>query len=150
MLTSQNLTRHSLVINMKNKPKLSVISTPEELTESKTFWSTCPRQLEYLPEQECSEGKPQTAKKSSRVATEGACAWWINSAEHNYCFWKYIHDKSTPEGAMPELVQTDLAKLFGWSNTKTHFAIKEALKELVDALNTYDAQDLIPIFETDK
>lgn len=128
---------------MKDKPDLKLVKTPKKLEGCNTFWKVCPRALEFLPEETCDMGKPELSSKSKRVTSEGECPWWINSPEHNYCFWKYIHDKSTPDGAMQELVQADLAKLFGWSNTKTHFAIKEALKELVQALEDHDAKDLL-------
>lgn len=88
-------------------------------------------------------GKPTIAGKSKRVQDEPQCPWWINSEEHHYCFWRYVQDKSSPEGAMPELVQSELASLFGWSNTKTHFVLKEAIEELTNALKTYGAVQLL-------
>ena len=36
------------------------------------------------------------AAKSQGVRSAGGCAWFINSAEHNYCFWKYAEDLVAP------------------------------------------------------
>jgi hypothetical protein len=71
------------------------------------------------------------------------CPWKINSPKHNNCFWQYVKDKSSIDGSMPELVQSEIAALLGWSNTKTHFMLKEATKELAEALTTYNASQLI-------
>ena len=96
---------------------------------------------EYLPESACPEGAPRVSR--GKVQEEPACPWWINSPAHNYCFWRYVKDKSDEDGVMRELVQTDLAELFGWSATKTHFVLKQAMVELTDALKTYGAIDLL-------
>lgn len=134
---------------MDDKKKLELIKTPEPLKESNNFWRTCPRMLEFLPETPCSKGKPLISSKSKRVQDEPECPWWINSKEYNYCFWKYVHSKSSPDGVMPELVQSDLAQLFGWSNTKTHFVLKEAIEELTTALKVYGAMDLLREIDND-
>lgn len=44
---------------------------------------------------------------------------------------------------MKELVQSELAALFGWSNTKTHFMLKQAMTELTEALKIYGAIELL-------
>jgi hypothetical protein len=44
---------------------------------------------------------------------------------------------------MKELVQSELAALFGWSNTKTHFMLKTAMTELTEALKLYGAAELL-------
>jgi hypothetical protein len=44
---------------------------------------------------------------------------------------------------MPELVQSEIAQLLGWSNTKTHFMLKQAMTELIDALHKNEANQLI-------
>lgn len=71
------------------------------------------------------------------------CPWKINSPQHNNCFWQYVKDKSSIDGSMPELVQSEIAALLGWSNTKTHFMLKEATKELAEALTAFNASQLI-------
>lgn len=76
--------------------------------------------------------------------SEEACPWYINSPKHQNCFWVYILDKSAPDGSMPELVQSEMAALLGWSNTKTHFMLKQAMVELVEALTKNQANQLIP------
>ena len=74
------------------------------------------------------------------------CSWWINSPEHNNCFWKYIKSNSDWEGKMSELSQAELAELFGWSSTKMYFAIKEAMIELEKAFKENDAHLLLRQF----
>lgn len=69
---------------------------------------------------------------------ETDCPWFIDSPEHHNCFWLYVKTKSAPDGSMPELVQTEIAKLVGWSNTKTHFVLKQAMEELEKALKALD------------
>lgn len=44
---------------------------------------------------------------------------------------------------MPELVQSEIAQLLGWSNTKTHFMLKQAVAELVEALKANHAKQLL-------
>lgn len=87
-------------------------------------------------------GIPEKSK-DNRIIKSPQCPWWINSPEHNYCFWSFIHDKSEADGSMKELVQSDLAKLFGWSSAKTHLMLKEAMDELVEAFKNHDLMDEI-------
>jgi hypothetical protein len=44
---------------------------------------------------------------------------------------------------MKELVQSELAELFGYSNTKTHFVLKQAVDELKVALLANGANELL-------
>lgn len=74
---------------------------------------------------------------------ENGCPWWINSPDHGNCFWQYVQEKSGPDGSMPELVQSEIADLMGWSNTKTHFMLKQATLELVTALKAHKANQLL-------
>lgn len=71
------------------------------------------------------------------------CPWYINSPEHHNCLWLYIKDKSGPDGSMPELVQAEIAQLLGWSNTKTHFMLKQAMTDLIEALKKFNANQLL-------
>lgn len=71
------------------------------------------------------------------------CPCYINSPEHNNCFWEYVRAKSSVDGSMPEHVQSEIAQLFNWSNTKTHFMLKQAVTELIEALNKYRAKQLL-------
>jgi hypothetical protein len=77
------------------------------------------------------------------IKQEETCPWHINSSDHFNCLWIYIIDKSGPDGSMPELVQSEIAQLLGWSNTKTHFMLKQAMAELIEALTTNNASQLI-------
>jgi hypothetical protein len=74
---------------------------------------------------------------------EDQCDWWINSEKYKYCFWIYVKAQSGPDGSMKELVQSQIAELMGWSNTKTHFALKEAMVELIAALKMHKANELL-------
>lgn len=74
---------------------------------------------------------------------EETCPWYINSPEHKNCLWVYILDKSQPDGSMPELTQSEIAKILGWSTTKTYFMLKQAMQEVIDALNNNKAKQLI-------
>ena len=84
------------------------------------FWNTCPRKLKYRPISHCEEGK-----KSVKLETP-SCDWWINSPEHNYCFWSYITDNSRPDGSMKEHTQSELSKLLKIPESKLHILCKEA------------------------
>ena len=129
--------------------KLKLVKTTLPLKESNNFWRTCPRVLKFLPESPCAKGRPIVSSKSKRVHDEPTCLWWINSKDYNYCFWKYVHSKSSPDGVMPELVQSELAQLFGWSNTKTHFVLKEAIEDLTTALKVHGAIQLLREIDND-
>lgn len=74
---------------------------------------------------------------------EETCPWYINSPKHYNCLWLYIIDKSAVDGSMPEMVQSEIAALLGWSNTKTHFMLKQAMTELIEALTQFRANQLI-------
>lgn len=115
---------------MKNK--LHLIDRPADLIEGNNFWNCCPILNDRLPTEPCPEGRPKLDK--NKVVAEPRCPWWLNSEKDSYCFWKYVKRVSKVDGSMPELSQSELAKLLGWSNTKTHFVLKEALDELVNIL----------------
>ncbi len=107
--------------------QIKVIATnPEKRTEV-----SCIPQVPNPNIFECGFGKPKT---------ESECQWWINSKKHNFCFWKYVKDRSNIYGEMPELAQLDIAKLLGWSNTKAHFIIKEAMENLETLLRAHQIE----------
>lgn len=81
--------------------------------------------------------------KQVKSQDEAVSVWWVNSPQDSYCFWKYVSRKSGPDGSMPELVQAQIADLMGWSNTKTHFALKEAMVELIATLKSHKANELL-------
>lgn len=95
--------------------------------------------------QDSSDKKSKTGLLDSKQdnKNEEACPWHINSPKHYDCLWIYIIDKSGPDGSMPELVQSEIAQLLGWSNTKTHFMLKQAMAELIEALTINKANQLI-------
>jgi hypothetical protein len=118
---------------MSKPPKLELIKKPPELKGSSTFWDVCPRLLEFLPTTPCEEGKPATDEEG-RVLEEPRCPWWINHEGSNYCFWRFVQDRSTPEGVMEELTLAEIAQLFGWSSSRMTTYYKEAQEELKGAL----------------
>lgn len=130
------------------KPKLTLLKRPQDLKSANNFWRCCPLTKEYLPETACPEGSPTISK--GKIQEEPRCSWWINSPDHNFCFWRYVKDKSDTDGMMRELVQSELADLFGWSNTKTHFMLKQAMVELTEALKVYGAVDLLQDLDSDQ
>lgn len=81
--------------------------------------------------------------KKIKSQDDAECDWWINSPQHGFCFWTYVKDKSGPDGSMNELVQSEIAELMGWSNTKTHFMLKTAIQELVETLKANKAHELL-------
>lgn len=127
---------------MEKKPALRLIEKPKKLGTANNFWRCCPLSKEYLPESICPKGEFDGKE-------EPECAWWINSEAHGYCFWRYVKDKSDADGVMKELVQSELAALFGWSNTKTHFMLKQAMQELTVALKTHGASELLSDVDSD-
>lgn len=91
----------------------------------------------------CSLDPEQPNNKNVQTKEEDQCPWWINSPKHHNCFWIYVKDKSSVYGSMPELAQSDIAALMDWSNTKTHFMLKQAMEELTDALTRNRARELL-------
>lgn len=85
----------------------------------------------------------QTLNKEVKSQDEACCPWWIKSSEDDNCFWKYVRRLSSEDGSLKEHVQSEIAELMGWSNTKTHFILKVAMEELVAALKANDAQELL-------
>ena len=97
--------------------------------EPNNYWNTCGIDAEFLPDAPCTDSTPEV-DESGRVTKEPKNPWWINSKDHHYCFWKYVHEKSQPNGTMEPLLQAEIAQLFGCSSTKIHFMLKEALAKL--------------------
>lgn len=125
---------------VKELPKLNT-------EETSNFWTTCPAKYEYMPKQHCGHGKPEL-DESNKIKSKPSCAWWINSPKHNYCFWSFVRDRSNCDGVMDELLQADLARLFGWSNTKAHFILKEATEELIKLLKLHRfEEELVEVAE---
>lgn len=85
---------------------------------------------------------PKIKASLSDNKPDETCEWYINSPEHKNCFWLYIYSISKIDGSMHEHVQTEISKLLGWSNTKTHLMLKQAMTELEEAMKLYEAKDL--------
>lgn len=140
---------NEIELGMDEKPNLKLLKRPAELKSANNFWRCCPLAKQYLPESICTDGKPLT-DVNGKIVDEPRCEWWINSATHQYCFWRYVKDKSDVNGVMKELVQSELAALFGWSNTKTHFMLKQAIEELTQALKIHGAMELLEDLDADQ
>jgi len=97
------------------------------------------------PKRSCRKGGACGSNASEDCAT--SCEWWLNHKESHYCFWTYVLNKSDENGMMKELVQSELAQLFGWSDTKTHFVLKQAIEELTVALRKNGAEELLTALE---
>lgn len=87
--------------------------------------------------------KQSSNNKKVKSQDEADCPWWINSEAHDFCFWTFVSERSGPDGSMSELVQSEIAELMGWSNTKTHFMLKTAMAELIEALKAHHAKELL-------
>lgn len=107
---------------------LKLSKNADSLNKS-TYWNSCPLKNQFLPEELCQEGSN---------SDKSGCQWYVVSKEHNNCFWKFIKDRSYADGSMPEMSQSEVATLFGWSNAKVHFVFKEAMDALVEKLTTYN------------
>lgn len=133
---------------MGDETKLRLVKRASPSTEANSFRRCCPIDKSLLPDTDCSEGQPNL-DRNNKVSVEPACPWWINSEPHNYCFWKYVADKSDTDGSMRELVQSELAVLFGFSNTKAHFVLKQAIEELKSALRLHGVADMLNDLEAE-
>lgn len=130
------------------KPSLSLVEPQAFLKDLKprNYWNTVGQNKEFFPTQPRPESIP-TLNKQGRVIEEPEDEWWINSKEHNYCFWSFVRDHSQPDGTMEPLLQSDIAKLFGCSSTKVHFMIKEAMDRLMSDENMKILQDMFNLTE---
>lgn len=122
---------------MDEKSSLKLLKKPTEVRRC------CPTDGPHSSETPCPNGKPQFDAEGKVLEDLAGSSWWINSVDHQHCFWRYVRDKSDVNGVMKELVQSELATLFGWSNTKTHFMLKQAIEELTQALKLYGASELL-------
>lgn len=86
--------------------------------EPHNFWNTCGSHAESMSD-EC---------ECTLKGTESP--WFVHSSEHRNCFWRWIADRSLPNGEMKALYQHEIAELEGCSPTKVHFTIKEAVEKL--------------------
>lgn len=105
------------------------------MTNKSTFWSTCPRKLDYFPEASCFLGKA-----SSQNKTED-CAWHINSEQDHYCFWTWTRRVSNKDGFFEPLLQHEMSDLLGISSTKIHAIFKETVEKIKHS------EDLAPLLK---
>lgn len=88
-----------------------------------SFWNQCPRHLDFLPETACPLGKIS----ADTGEPDKGCPWFINSAQDNYCFWKWMRRVSDKEGFMEPLMQHEISEFLCHSSTKIHAIYKEAI-----------------------
>lgn len=125
------------------KPTLSIVTGPN-LGEPRNYWNTAGTGKEYFPTEPRPNSIP-TFNKAGRVTAEPEDEWWINSKEHQFCFWEYVRKNSQPDGSMEPLLQSEIAELFGCSSTKVHFMLKEAMDHLMTPENMQYLQDLLEL-----
>ena len=54
--------------------------------------SRCPLKLKNLPTEPCSKGREAINAAFKGEDPDQHCPWYINSAEHQFCFFKYMKD----------------------------------------------------------
>ena len=91
------------------------------------FWSACPKNLEYFPQDPCSLGK-----KGS-----DSCIWFINSEEDSFCFWAWVRRNSNESGGFDPLTQQEIAKLLNLTSVKIQNIFRETLLEIENS-NEFD------------
>lgn len=130
------------------KKTLTLVEKELELSnlKARNYWNTTGKNKEYFPTEPRPESIP-TFNKQERVLQEPQDEWWINSRDHNFCFWSYLRDKSQPDGTMEPLLQSEIADLFGCSSTKVHFMLKEAMDKLMSDENMKILQNLLILTE---
>lgn len=116
--------------------------------EPRNYWNTVGKDQEFFPTKPRPESIP-TLNKNGKVTTEPVDEWWINSPEHHFCFWEYVRKNSQHDGNMEPLLQSEIAELFGYSSTKMHFMIKEAMDRLTTPENMKVLQDLFELLLED-
>lgn len=99
--------------------------------QARNYWNTSGINREFMrsdkdPDPECT---PQKDARG-RIAKEPINPWWIDSPESGYCFWKWLRERSTPDGKMEPMQQHEIARHLGCSATKIHFIIKEAIRKI--------------------
>ena len=93
----------------------------------RSFWVTCPRKLEYFPTSACLVGK---AGVDARAKGEPPCAWFINSEEDKYCYWKWIRRVSDNQGTFQPLLQKEITALLKMPSAKINESFERGLTEL--------------------
>lgn len=98
--------------------------------KKQTFWNACPRKLEYFPEVKCVLGKTSAETKGDPAARSSGCAWYVNSPDDFYCFWKWLRRQSNSEGAFRPLYQHEVCKLLKCSSSKAGDLFKAAVARM--------------------
>lgn len=129
-------------MSLEDQKTLEVLPPPPPKLEPRNYWNTSGKGKEFFPTEPRPDSIP-VMSKSGRIIQDPKDEWWINSAEHNYCFWSFLKSRSQPDGTMEPLLQSEIADLFGCSSTKIHFMLKEALDKLMAPENMKILQSLL-------
>lgn len=86
------------------------------MTKVNSFCQRCPRKLNIPPTEPCPLGLEYIAAaqddgRKRRDTEEVGCPWGIASAEHGYCFWRYLHDRSDEDGRMEPVPDKEICAL---------------------------------------
>lgn len=94
---------------------------------ARNYWNTI--KADFFPTKPRPESIPKLNSKK-QVIDPPKDPWWVNSKEDHYCFWTFLKRHSGPDGRFEPLMQSEIASYLGYSNSKIHFLVKEALDEL--------------------
>ena len=130
--------------------KLSLVQRTLDLSDlkSRNYWNTSGKNTEYFPTEPRMDSIP-TFNKQGRILQEPKDAWWINSKDHQFCFWTFLKSRSQSDGTMEPLLQSEIAELFGCSSTKVHFMLKEAMDNLMSEENMKILQNLMELTQSE-
>jgi hypothetical protein len=115
---------------------------------SRNFKSECPRALICLPKYPCELGKPKFNNKGNLMNKEKLCPWYINSPEHNYCYWKYMNDTSDDKGQTPSLCYREIGNLLGVSSSTVGITVRKCLDFLKATINIETIKSMLSISES--
>lgn len=81
-----------------------------------SFCQRCPRKLHTPPNEPCPLGleyvtAAQDETRKRRDTEDAGCPWGIASAEHGYCFWRYLHERSDADGRMEPIPDKEICAL---------------------------------------
>ena len=131
----------------KNRNGLKLITNKEQkekLEAPNDFLGCCPLKYIQYPQFDCKEGQKSINEENP------PCDWWINSKEYQYCFWKFLEANSEEDGLMKTFTQAEISELFGWSDTRTYFTLKEATEEFKKLCEEYDIVEILSDLENNQ
>lgn len=94
--------------------------------KNNSFWTSCPRKLEYYPQVTCPLGKNNLSENPSIPK----CHWFVNSEPDHYCFWTWLRRNSNHYGAFSPMMQHEISELLLIPSAKVQLELKNALENL--------------------